>query len=280
MIDLHSHILPGLDDGAANLSVSIAMARAYEAQGVTAVACTPHILPGCFNNSGDQIRVAVADLQQRLGDLGIELKLYSGADNYVVANFVSALHKGILLSLADSRYVLVEPPHSVAPARLDNLLFEILAMEYVPILTHPERLKWIESKYEVVCRLAECGVWMQITSGSLLGKFGRTARYWAERMLSEGRVQLLATDAHDDRRRPPDLLEGRQAAEKLVGTTEAEHLARTRPADILANKCVADCVARETADFQYRFWGYSPDAKPFLQRDYNPVPQRLRRFFF
>jgi protein-tyrosine phosphatase len=236
MFDLHSHLLPGIDDGAPDLETSLAMARAYVEQGVECVACTPHILPGLYHNTGPQIRQAVTALQTQLDDAGIPLKLTTGADNHIVPEFVSGLQSGRLLPLGDSAYVLAEPPHHVAPARLEDLFFNILLAGYVPVLTHPERLSWIENKYDVVQRLAAHGVWMQITSGSVTGRFGRRPRYWAERMMEEGIVHILATDAHNTGPRPPDLWEGRKQAEKLVGTDEALHLTVTRPQGILSNK--------------------------------------------
>src|SRR5262245_55417548 len=105
MIDLHCHILTGIDDGAADRSVSIAMARAFVDDGVVAVACTPHILPGLYHNSGPQIREATKKLQQILHGEGLPLRLVTGADNHIALDFVSQLSAGQLLSLADSRYV-------------------------------------------------------------------------------------------------------------------------------------------------------------------------------
>ena len=186
MIDLHCHILPGIDDGAADITVSLEMARLFVADGVSVVAATPHILPGLYANTGPQIRAAIHTLQQALDAEGIPLRLVSGADNHIVPNFVSELRSGHLLSLADSRYVLVEPPHHVPPPRMEELFFNIQVAGFVPILTHPERLTWINSHYDTIARLATGGVLMQITAGSLAGAFGRNARYWAEKMLAEG----------------------------------------------------------------------------------------------
>jgi len=240
MFDLHSHLLPSIDDGAPDLETALAMARAYVDQGVECVACTPHILIGLYQNTGPQIRKATSELQARLSDAGIPLKLVTGADNHIVPDFVEGLGRGHLLSLADTAYVLVEPPHHVAPPRLKDLFFRILLAGYVPVLTHPERLSWIEGKYDAIQTLAACGVWMQITSGSLLGRFGRRPRYWAERMLAEGLVHILATDAHNMSSRPPDLYEGRAAAERLIGATEAQHLVVTRPQGALLNRLAKD----------------------------------------
>jgi len=243
MYDLHSHLLPGIDDGSPDYETSLTMARAYVDQGVQCVACTPHILPGLYHNSGPQIKAAVAELQQRLDDAAIPLRLVAGADNHIIPDFVAGLKQGRLLPIGDSCYVLVEPPHHIAPVRLEDLFFSILLGGYIPILTHPERLSWIESKYDVMTTLAAKGVWMQLTSGSLSGRFGRRPRYWAQRMLEEGLVQILATDAHDTIRRPPDLAKGLREAERLVGVEEARHLVVTRPLGALMNKPVRDLPA-------------------------------------
>jgi protein-tyrosine phosphatase len=235
MIDLHCHILPGIDDGAADLDTSLGMARAFVADGVTTVACTSHILPGLYHNTGPRIRTATNALQQFLRREGVPLHLVTGADNHITPSFVSELTSGQLLALADSRYVLVEPPHHVAPPRLEEMFFALVVGGFVPILTHPERLDWIKSHYPLLERLLRIGVWMQITAGSLAGAFGRKGQYWAERMLEEGRVHIIATDAHDVSRRPPNLSRGRDLAAMRVGQEEAQHMVLTRPAGVLRN---------------------------------------------
>jgi protein-tyrosine phosphatase len=235
LIDLHCHILPSVDDGAEDTTVSLAMARACVADGVSVLACTPHILPGLYHNTGPQIRIAVQQLQQALDREDIRLRLVPGADAHMVPDFVGGLRSGRILAVADSRYVLVEPPHHTAPPQMGGFFFSLLVAGFVPILTHPERLTWVPQRYDTIQRLVQAGVWMQITSGSLTGAFGRTAQYWAHRMLDEGCVHLLATDAHDNERRPPNLSRGRDLAAARVGAEEAEHLVLTRPGGVIAN---------------------------------------------
>jgi protein-tyrosine phosphatase len=236
VIDLHCHLLPGVDDGAQDLSTSLMMARAAVAQGITVVACTPHILPGVYRNHGQDIRAATKQLQDALDREEIPLKLVTGADAHMTPNFVAGLRAGQLLTLADSRYVLVEPPHHVAPPQLEDFFFNLVMAGYVPILTHPERLSWIRSRYDTIKKLVQTGAWMQITAGSFTGAFGRTALYWAERLLDEGCVHLIASDAHDAERRPPDLAAGRDCVAKRIGAQEAEHLVFTRPMGILKDE--------------------------------------------
>lgn len=258
MIDLHSHILPGVDDGAQTIDEALAIGRMAQADGIEVMACSPHFMPGMYDNEAQDIRARVRHLNEVFEREGLELALVVGSDAHVRPDFVDCLRQGRLLTLHDSRYVLIEPPHHLMPPRLEDLMFNISVAGYVPVLTHPERLRWIEQNYAVIERLAAAGVWMQITAGSLSGRFGKRPRYWAERMLSEGLVSILATDAHNTRSRPPLLAEAHDIARQRLGSSEADHLVRTRPALILENSPpeAAPRVAAQTtpASRETGFW--------------------------
>lgn len=235
MYDLHCHLLPGIDDGPEDLSTSLSMARMAADDGITVVACTPHIYPGLYENDATGIRRAIAAMRRELAAASIPLVLHEGADVHLAPDLAGAIRAGRVPTLAGSRYFLLEPPHHVAPPRLEESVFQLMAAGYIPLITHPERLSWVEDHYDLFVRLATRGAWMQITSGALTGRFGRRPRYWAERFVSEGYAMILATDAHDPRRRPPLLAEGREAAARLIGKEEATHLVLTRPAGIIAD---------------------------------------------
>jgi protein-tyrosine phosphatase len=224
MIDLHSHILPGIDDGAPDMSTAFDMARMAVDDGIAVMACTPHMLPGVYDADAVEVRRRVAHLNERLIENDIDLSLVVGSDAHIRPDFVTALRDGRILTLNDSRYVLVEPPHSVMPRRLDDLFFEILMAGYVPILTHPERLTWLASNIKVIEGMVRSGVWLQITAGSLCGDFGRNAKYWAQWLLAQGLVHIIATDAHNVGSRPPRLAQARRLAEAEVGASEATKL--------------------------------------------------------
>ena len=236
MIDLHSHILPGVDDGAPDLEAAIAIARMAVDDGIEVMAATPHFMPGLYDNEAHDIRARVAYLNDELHHRGINLAVVVGADAHIRPDLLNCLRQGEVLTLHDTRYFLFEPPHITAPQRLEELLFNIQVSGYVPILTHPERLKWIEQRYDLMVQLARAGVWMQITSGSLTGRFGSRAQYWGQRMLAEGLVQILATDAHNVSSRPPLLAESFSLACAEVGLDEATHLVLTRPQIVLENQ--------------------------------------------
>lgn len=236
MIDLHCHMLPGIDDGPQRLDISLAMARQAVADGIAFTACTPHIYPGLYENERPGIERAVEDFRRELAEAGIPLQLGVGADTHLVPGLVGQIRAGLVPTLCGSRYLLLEPPHHVAPPRFNESLFELMAAGYIPVITHPERLSWIESHYAVLLEALHQGAWMQLTAGSLTGRFGRRPQYWAERMLDEGRVHILATDSHHSDKRPPLLAEAREAAARRLGVEEARHLVLTRPQAILDDR--------------------------------------------
>ncbi len=239
MIDLHCHLLPGIDDGSRDVGQSLEMARIAVAEGVTVVACTPHMTPGVYDNEGPDVRARVEALQAEIDNAGICLQVVAGADVHVAPDLVARLRSGLALSLNGSRYVLLETPHHVAPPRLEALVFDLMSAGYVPVFTHPERLTWIDRNYDLIKRLFQSGVWMQITAGSITGRFGVRPRYWAERMLDEGIVHVVATDAHDPVHRPPLFGEAYDALTRRVGEAEANNMVVYRPYGVLNDEAAS-----------------------------------------
>lgn len=228
-------MLPGIDDGAQDILNALAMARVAVDDGIHTVVCTPHIYPGVYENTADGIHQAADCFRNELAAANIPLQITYAADTHAVPELLGQLQSGAAPTYNGGRYFLLEPPHHVAPPNFEDFVFRLMAAGYVPIVTHPERLSWIEESYEVFVRLVQQGAWMQLTAGSLTGRFGSSARYWAERMLDEGLVHVMATDAHGIDARPPLLAEGREAAKRWVGEAEAMRLVNERPAAVLDN---------------------------------------------
>jgi len=234
MIDLHCHLLPGIDDGARDLDTALEMARIAVDDGITLSACTPHIYPGVFENTADGIKQAVEALRGHLQAADIPLEITYGADIQMVPELAQGLQSQSMPTIHGGRYFLFEPPHHVAPNHFSDILFEVLVHGYVPIITHPERLTWLdEEHYPWFVEAANKGAWLQITGGALTGRFGKRARYWSERFLGDGLVRILATDAHDPVHRAPLLSEAREAAIKWVGEAEASQLVSGRPEAVI-----------------------------------------------
>ncbi len=235
MIDLHCHLLPGIDDGAEDDATALEMARIAHADGIGCIACTPHIYPGVYENDSGVILSARKRLQALLQERGIDLQLAYGADTHLVPEMLDGLRSGRIPTLNGTRYFLLEPPHHVAPPHFKDLVFNVMAAGYTPLITHPERLTWTDEHYEDFADLAEAGAWIQVTAGALTGRFGRGARYLSEQMLDDGIVHVIATDAHNLGVRRPLLAEGRDAAAHWVGEHEADCMVSERPAAVLNN---------------------------------------------
>jgi protein-tyrosine phosphatase len=241
MIDLHCHMLPGIDDGARDLDMALEMARISLDDGITLTACTPHIYPGLYQNDAATIRHAVDVFRRQLGEADIALQVTDGADIQVVPELTERLEAGIFPTLSASRYFLFEPPHHALPPRFTESIFQVLACGLVPVITHPERVTWLDAEhYHWFGEAVKQGAWLQVTAGSLTGRFGKRARYWGQRMLEDGLVHILATDAHSIGQRPPLLREGGDEAAKWVGAEEAERLVNERPRGIIDNAEPAD----------------------------------------
>jgi len=236
MIDLHSHTLPGLCDGSQSLETSLEMARMAVADGITHLACTPHIYPGNYNNSRDTIEPALAELQQELDSRDIALKLLIGADTHLVPEVMRGLKSGAIPTLNDSRYFLLEPSHHVPVVNFLDHIENYLNAGYVPLITHPERLHWVNDHYDEFIQAAKMGAWIQITAGAITGRFGKKAQASAEQFLTDGFVHVIASDAHGTARRPPILSEGVQAAIELLGDEqEVLRMVQERPQAVVDN---------------------------------------------
>lgn len=239
MIDLHSHILPGLCDGAQSLETSLEMARIAVKDGTTHLACTPHIYPGMYNNSTDSIAPALEALQTSLDDHGIPLTLVIGADTHMVPEVMRRLKSGEIPTLNHSKYFLLEPSHHVPVINFLDQIENYLNAGYVPLITHPERLAWVGKHYDEFAEAVKMGAWIQITSGAVSGLFGRQAKTYAERFLVDGLVHVIASDAHGTARRPPVLSEGIEAARKILrDDEELRRITLERPQAVLEDQDV------------------------------------------
>jgi protein-tyrosine phosphatase len=231
MIDLHAHILPGLDDGPESLQGSVAMARAAAAAGTRAIATTSHINRMFGLEPGD-LAAARAELAERLQDEGVELELLAGGE--VSPGRLPELDDGRLreFTLGGGPYVLLECPFSPVDGRLDAMVEDLQRRGFEVLLAHPERSPSFQRDPARLARLVGRGALAQVTTSSFAGDFGEVARRAATTMLEQGIVHVLASDAHDAIYRPPDL----RAAGPAVDAAQFEWMASAVPAAIVAGE--------------------------------------------
>ncbi len=221
MIDIHHHLLPGLDDGPADLEISIAMAEMSLQNGVTHIVCTPHANDRFhFDPAANAERMAV--VAQRLGD---RVTLAPGCDFHLMYdNIEDAIANPAKYSINGKGYLLVEFPEQSIPNKMDEIFFRLNLAGLTSIITHPERNPLLARHPERMTEWLRAGCYVQITAASLTGRFGKQAQKVAHALLRRNWVHFVATDAHDLSSRPPKLREaynlivaeyGRETAERL-----------------------------------------------------------------
>ena len=216
MIDLHCHILPGVDDGARSLEDAVAMCRIAASQGCAAMVATPHQRRGVWwNDDRDRLRGLARELQEAVGN---GLRVLLGGEVHTdpeVLDEVQRLPEGGILSLAGSRYLLLELDTTYgSPDEAVHLVHETSVAGWRPILAHPEFIPWLGQDLDLVEHLVRMGATVQVTAMSLTGDFGRQPMLDVHHLLEAGLVHFVASDAHDTARRPPGL---RRAYEMIVG---------------------------------------------------------------
>ncbi|WP_107853129.1 tyrosine-protein phosphatase [Oceanimonas marisflavi] len=232
LVDLHNHLLPGLDDGAADLGEALAMARAAVANGITHCVCTPHMQPGKFNNDRASISAAFKQMQAALLEHNIPLRIAMSAEvRFGLEVMQQVMNNDIpLLGQWQGKPVLLlELPHHEVPFGADKLTQWLLKQGIVPMIAHPERNRGLQHNPAKLRPFVQQGCLFQLTAASVTGYFGHSTQALAEQLLKEGIVTVLASDAHNMQYRPPMLNEGRRAAELIVGEVTAIQLTSTNP---------------------------------------------------
>lgn len=237
MIDLHSHILPGVDDGVQTEEEAVEFARAAAADGVETIVATPHCREGTWLNDRPRVLDAVARLQLRLGAEGIPLRIEPGAEVHLCPELVQRVGDGRAPTLGDNgRTLLLELSLSQYPVELENLVFQLKLAGIEVLFAHPERIRYFRDdvrRYESVVRM---GAYGQITTGSVLGVFGGEVREFTEELSRKGLAHVLASDAHNLRGRPPVLSRALAALAPWVGADRARAMVTSAPAALLAGR--------------------------------------------
>ncbi|HEV8202373.1 MAG TPA: CpsB/CapC family capsule biosynthesis tyrosine phosphatase [Candidatus Polarisedimenticolia bacterium] len=241
MIDLHNHLLPGIDDGAKQLEETLEFLRIARRDGITAVTATPHMKPGVYDNTRTAIFESIAKVKEAArGDEAEKIELLPGAEVYFTADVVERAKAGELMTVADrGKYMLLELPYQQLPMKVDDTIFQLRLLGITPIMAHPERVAYYLEDFERVAASVRLGALTQVTGNSITGLFGSKARDFAVRMLERNLIHILASDSHDVRYRPPTLSDARNAVAKLAGAATAHRLVEDNPAAILAGQEIA-----------------------------------------
>jgi len=227
MIDIHTHILPRIDDGPLSWDESIQILRAGQEEGIREVVVTPHVLGNLDQELEREIQDKFGELKRRASSEGIGLRFHLGSEIYIQPEI--NLNSPISTFDGKGRYLLIEFPLGRIPEYADDLIFKLVLDGYTPILAHPERNLVILRNPGKLYSLIQMGVLIQVNSGSLSGEFGSSVRELALEMMDNNWVHFVASDCHDPEQRPMRLKEAWGIVEKNWGKDRARLLFLRNP---------------------------------------------------
>jgi tyrosine-protein phosphatase YwqE len=194
-VDLHSHLIPGIDDGSQSMKESLSLLRGMEALGYEKVITTPHIMSDAYRNTPEIITNGLRSLHEAAIAEGLKIEIEAAAEYYLDDGFDDLLQKGEMLTIKGD-YLLFETSYFAKPIQLEEMIFAITSSGYKPLMAHPERYRYIKDPLKEYGRFKELGVLFQVNLNSFGGYYGRDARQKADFLSKEGMIDFLGSDVH------------------------------------------------------------------------------------
>lgn len=257
MIDLHSHILPGLDDGSAAMEDTLAIARQLSDAGFHTVIATPHVLDGGVFLPREEILASVERVQEALRSAKIPLEIYPGSEVYIFPDLARWVMNGKIMTINNSQYLLLELPLMEVPTYTEQVFFDLQVNGITPVLAHPERYERLIREPQILCEWGRKGVLFQVNIRSIGGRYGRHAREMARSMLASGLVHFLGSDAHRPLREPSLYTEELRMIMALTGESAFRDLVFENPFKVLQGEPVPfseEYIFRPAAGERKPFW--------------------------
>ncbi|HYN19989.1 MAG TPA: CpsB/CapC family capsule biosynthesis tyrosine phosphatase [Thermoanaerobaculia bacterium] len=237
MIDLHCHILPGIDDGAKTLDEAIDMCRMAAAEGCRAMVATPHQRRGAWWNADrENITGLARDLQAAVGS---SMRIFLGGEVHADSDLLSEVERlpaGGIFTLAGSKYLLIELSINARGTEAIHLVHELTVAGWRPILAHPELIPWLAEDFDLIARLIALGARVQVTAMSVTGDFGRGPQENTHTLIEAGLAHFVASDCHDRQRRPPGLRRAYRTIARRWGAEVAKRLVSDNPRAVVQNR--------------------------------------------
>ena len=234
MYDMHSHILPGIDDGPRNKNESLELIIAASRSGIQTLIATPHMKDVNEKRSVRYAQEVLRLLQQDVKSLNLSISLKMGMENHLAPNTPDMFKAGKSLTINSTNFALIELPFFGYPDYVDDTLQELQQNGITPVLAHPERIELIQNNPAKLEQFVNQGMISQVTSGSLIGQFGKEVKSFTEMLVIKGMAHVMSSDCHRPfGRRAPDLHVGYQAAYRLIGEAKSKMLVCHNPKSII-----------------------------------------------
>lgn len=232
MIDFHSHILPGIDDGSKNFNETLALIEEAKKAGFTKIISTSHYIDGYYECNEEERTKLIDQIKENVQGIGI----YLGNEIYLTENIVKLIEDKKASSMNNTRYVLFELPMNNKPMNVQEVVYILLENGYIPIIAHPERYSFVQDDINFALNLSDMGVLFQSNYGSAIGMYGKKAQKLQKQLLKLGVIQFLGTDVHklgQVYEKMPKIL---KKLEKIISTEELRELTTTNPQKVLDNE--------------------------------------------
>ena len=236
MIDLHSHILPNIDDGSRSIEETFNLIKEAKNVGFDAIISTSHYMENYYETDTPEREVWVNAIYENLQAKNIDIKLYLGNEIYLSENIIKLLEEGKASTINDTSYVLFEMPLNAEPLNLYDIVYQMLQCKLVPILAHPERYSFVQKEPELIYDLIQKGVLMQANYGSIIGQYGEKAKIIVKKFFENNMIHFLGSDVHRQNTIYPKIPQILVELNSLIGEEKLEELTTTNPSLVLKNK--------------------------------------------
>lgn len=237
MIDMHCHFMFGVDDGAKNIEESIEILKSAKENGVTGVFATPHFIENDkYSKTKATIDSNINDIKNKLFEENINIEIYPGNEIYITPNIIELIKENKISFLNNSKYILVELPLNEPVNYLDDFIFNILSLDKIPIIAHPERYAFVKNNPDLLYKLSENGVLFQLNTGSLLGQYGNTAKKTAKYLLKRNLYSFIGSDSHSSKLAYKKHNKALKHIKTLVNKEEYKKLTTENPLKVIENQ--------------------------------------------
>lgn len=246
MIDIHAHIIPGVDDGSKNINDTINILKNAKLAGFTGIVATPHYIEGSYIvNNKDKMKL-IDDIKDEVIKQNIDIDIYIGNEVFITENIENLIYSKNISSINNSRYILIELPLAGETTILQNCIFRLFSLGYIPIIAHPERYHFVQKNPNKLIEYIDQGVLFQLNSGSLFGHYGKKAKKTSIILLKNNMIQFIATDVHSGNSSSYyRIAEVYDIISKLTNKNNADILLTKNPTDVVNNKKIIINEPRE-----------------------------------
>jgi len=252
-VDIHSHIIPGLDDGARDYNETMDILRMASENGTVHIIATPHFISETIKNDSGLIHEKTVELQNLANSEEFSISIHTGAEVFLSPDIPELLDKGVICTLNDSSYILVELPMSGLPVYTNDILYNLQLKGLIPIIAHPERNRDISRNPDILAKMVKRGILAQVNAGSITGLFGREVRNTTMKLIRSGLIQFVASDTHTCRGRSPKLAKAADIVKRKFGQEMAESLFYKNGMAVLKNETIPITVRKEGTGFMRLF---------------------------